>query len=106
MDAREAIELYRQRWSIETPFGYPKSMGINWAHSHEQAREYREVHGSASGGVSYLIDLVQKVQEAGSSVPRVFFRQGLESLNRMFKTPRFFVAQITIFSTSYAGHLC
>lgn len=101
----EALELYRLRWGIETFFSHLKKRGYQFEDTHmTKAARIEKLVGVLAVAFAMSQRWGERLEkQAGVRLKKhgyrakSLFRQGFESLHRMFKSPRSFATQINQF---------
>jgi hypothetical protein len=102
---KEALELYRERWGIETFFSHLKKRGYQFEDTH-MSKKARIEKLLGVLAVSFVLcyrwgqeqekRLGLKLKKHGHRAKSVF-RQGFESLHRMLKSPIRYAREIAVF---------
>ena len=104
-EGTEALELYRQRWGIETLFSHLKKRGYQFEDTHMTRKDRIEkLMGVVALAFALCYSWGRKLE--GESATRIknhgyraksIFRRGFESLHRMFIRPRRHLQEIAEF---------
>lgn len=101
----EALDLYRLRWGIETFFSHLKKRGYQFEDTHmTKAPRIEKLVGVLAVAFAMSYQWGERLEKRNGKKlkkhgyrAKSLFRQGFESLHRMFKSPRRLAAQIEEF---------